>query len=129
MTGESVEVLEAELAGIGAEIEEAAVLEAASEWLRLSQRKDALPALIREAKAAPLRREVERLERELEALDQEMRRARQGPPPPVPEAMRGSVTPAMVRNQRIGGITAQASRAGKELVAAREQLARIESEG
>ncbi len=123
---ERIELLEEELRRIGAEIEEAATAGDAGEWIRLGMRRDALPRLIREAKAEPIREEVERLEAELEAADREMVRAREEPPPEVPAMLRGQQTPALLRNARLGGIRARQSAACRELAAARATLAEIE---
>ncbi len=65
----------------------------------------------------------------MEALDHELRRAREEPPPEVPLGVRDRVTPVMAKNARIGGVSGQISGVGKELEAAQGRLAQIESEG
>jgi chromosome segregation ATPase len=117
-----------ELRSIVARIEDAAVDGDAGEWLRLSMRRDALPRLITEAKAAPIRAEIARLEAELEDLE-EQRKAALREKPEVPPHQRGTVTPMMVRNSKLGGIVARLSAVGRELDERRQELEQIERQG
>ncbi len=123
-----VEQLQQELARIEGLVEEAAVDEDVSEWIRLAMRHDALPAPIRQAKTAPIRQEVERLEEELAELDEELRQAQEGPlPEDAPRTF--GVTATMMRSRRIEGIAARSSSLSKELRQARRQLAETEAGG
>lgn len=91
-------------------------------------RRDALPALIRQAKTLPIRQEVERPEAVLAELDEEMRQAQEGPLPDLPARTFG-VTPMMVRSGRIDSIQTRTSSLSKELKRARRQLVEIEAGG
>ncbi len=124
-----IEQLERELGRLDERAEEAALEEDAGEFLRLAMRRVAIPALIREARAAPVRREIERLEEELAALEAESKHVREQPQPTVPAGRRQHVTPAMLRNAELGSITARAIRLGGELKAKQQELAQIEREG
>ena len=119
--------LEDELRRIGGLIERAAVNEDFVEWSRLAMRREALPSLVREARAQPVRREIEGLEEELEALEEQRQRVLEEEPT-VPAGMRGYVTPSMMRNRLLGGVSNQASAVGKELDEARRRLASIEAD-
>ena len=123
-----VKLLEDELRRIGGLIERAALAEDFKGWARLAMRRDALPSLVREARAQPVRREIEGLEEELEVLEEQRQRVLDEEPT-VPAGMRGHVTPSMVRNRLLGGVSNQASAVGKELDEARRRLASIEAEG
>lgn len=124
----TAEDLERELAELDSLIERAAVDEDVVEFLRLEMRRAAIPALIRQARAAPVREELEALEAELEALEEEAERVRSGPAPEVAAGQRGHVTPAMMRNQQLAGITDQASSLGQRVKARRRELEVIEAE-
>ena len=126
MTHPTIEELREQLAGIDALIESAAVDEDYVSWSELRMRKDALPALIRRAEAEPVRQEIARLEAELAASDEELLRAR-SEPVEVPPERRRDLTVAMLRNQRLGGITSRMSRLGKNLDERRKELALLES--
>lgn len=126
---EKIEQLVEEYNRLDEEIATAAVAEDATEWIRLRMRKDALPSMIAEAKARPIRKEVQRLEEELERLESERQAALAAPLPQVPAAQRGTVTGLMRRNQELSGITSRTSMVGKELDERRRQLAQIEHEG
>ncbi len=122
-------LLEDELRGIDGLIETAAVDEDFVEWSRLAMRRDALPALLREARSRPLKAEIRRLEDELAGLDEELLQAREGPPPEVPEGARDRITQEMAKNARIGGISAELGRVGGRLKEKRRELEEIEREG
>lgn len=122
---QSLEALKAELAGIDGAIEDAAVQEDSESFLSLTMRREALPRLIREARANPVRERVERLEAELEALEDERQRVLDGDFE-VPENRRGDLDALMLRNQRLGSITQQSSRIGHHLEQARVELRQIE---
>lgn len=121
----TVEQLVEEQSLIAGRIEDAARREDAASWIRLTMRRDALPGTIAELRARPIREEVERLEAELADLERQ-RQSALAEEPEVPAAMRGGVTPTMVRNQRLSSITSRASRVGKELDLRRTEL---EAEG
>ena len=81
MTTDNVEAMMEELRALDREIEAAALAGDAEGFVRLQMRRAALPYHIREAKVAPIRREIGRLEDELAALEDEARRAREEPEP------------------------------------------------
>jgi hypothetical protein len=123
-----VESLVEELAKIDALIEAAAVGDDMEAFIRLQMRERAIPLLIREAKARPIREQVARLEAELEEIEHS-RQAALREEPEVPAAMRGSVTVPMLKNRKLSGISAQAMRVGRDLDQARRELERIGVEG
>lgn len=123
------EALERELMGVDARIEVAAVEGDAEEYLRLCMRRSALPYLIKMARTAPICREIERMEHELRALDEEAQSVREAPLPVVPPAQRGHVTPATLANTRLASINGRATQVGRELRNKRGELRRIEEEG
>lgn len=106
--------LRAELEDIGRLVEEAAVDEDVVEFSRLVMRERALPRLIREARTAPLREQLARLEEEAEGLVAERDRALVEEPPPAPAMMRNTVTPAMMRAQILDGINRRESAVARE---------------
>lgn len=124
---EVVEELQAELHGIDAQLEAAALAEDQRAFVSLSMRKVALPYVIREARARPVREEVQRLEQELAALDDELRRAKDEPAPQVPVGQRGRINPAMAKNSRLANIANRASSIGRQLRLKRRELQRLEA--
>ena len=92
-------------------------------------RRDALPALLRQARAQPIRAEIVRLEDELESLDEELARVQKGPMPEVPKMQRGHLTSAMMQRTRIGGVHARMTNVGREIREARSRLAELEAGG
>lgn len=125
----AVEKLEYELRRIDELIEAAAVEKDVPEWTKLRMRRDALPRLMAEAKAAPIHEQIARLQEELEDLERDRQRTLEEPAPVVPDSQRGSVTGLMLRNGKLSGIAAQMSRVGRELDQCRRALVRVESEG
>lgn len=123
-----LEELTRELVELDGQIEAAAVEEDLEAFIRLRMRQAALPALIRDARAEPIRGEVEQLEGELERLDAEAEYVREAPAPEVPERHRGHVTPLMLRNRALAGVLQRQHDVGKDLAAARRELASIEAE-
>lgn len=121
--------LEEELGAIDVLVEEAAVQEDPEMFVHLSMRRAALPALIRQERAAPLRAQLERLNEELEALDEEMERARTEDPPEVPAGMAGTITRGMMRNRRLGGIVSRQGRSAKERKHVMRQIEAVERVG
>lgn len=126
---EEVEKLEREAREIGRLIGGAAVAEDAGEFLRLQMRKAALSHYIREAKAAPVRAQIARLEEELEGLGAESERIREEAAPTVPASQRGHLTPTMLRNRRLVGVGERGNAVGGEVKKLRKVLAQIEAEG
>ena len=118
---DAAEQLERVLVEIDSLIEAAAAARDRERFLDLLMRERALPAEIRRAKAAPIRERIIQLEAELEALEDERQRVL-GEEHEVPPHQHGTVTPAMMRNQRLGAITARSSRISRELKEARESL-------
>lgn len=125
----SVEELEAELIGMDARIEDAALGGSMDQFVKLLMRQKALPVLVRRAKARPIRQEIARLEKELAALDEESLLVREAPPPEVPERLGAQITPTMMKNRRLANVNDQASRVGRELKEKQRELAQIEGEG
>lgn len=122
----SVEALQRRAEELEIEIEEAAVRGDADLFVHLQMARAALPRRIREAKAAPVRAEIERLEAEERELAAEEERVREQPPElSETETLRG-VNPAAHFNQVLGGVVERRSAAGKELVEARRRLEKIE---
>lgn len=91
-----IEDLREELERIGARIEEAAVVGDRETFVDLAMRRATIPRLIRTEQTRPLRREIERMQGELGALDAERERVR-GLPAEVPQHLRGSVSPEEFR--------------------------------
>lgn len=125
----TVAELQAEAARVDSTIEEAAVQDDAGEFLRLQMRKAALPALIRQAQAQLIRREIAELEEELRGLDEEMAAAQAAPPPEVPVKLRGQQTPQMLKTRRISGVSTRSLVVSKELRELRLSLAELEGGG
>ncbi len=73
--------------------------------------------------------EIARLEEELSEIEVEAQRVREEPLPTVPPARRGTLTPLMMHNQRLGGVADRARAVGKEIQARRSLLAQIEAGG
>lgn len=124
-----IEQLEAELAGLNALIEAAAVQQDGEEYVRLSMRRSALPYLLREAKVAPIRDDIRRLEEVAANLETERQRIQTEPPPEVPPGRRGHITPVMVKNARLKGVIDQQSSISRELKEKRRELEQIKAEG
>ncbi len=124
-----IEQLEVELAGLNTRIEAAAVQQDGEEYLRLSMRQVALPYLIREETAAPIRDDICRLEEVLAELEVERQRIQAEPPPEVPSARRGYVTPIMARNVQLKGIIDQERSLSIELNRKRRELEQAAREG
>ena len=123
-----IEALQQELRGLDAQIEAASVAEDEGAYVRAMMRRTALPVLIREARMAPFCRQIERMEHELRALEEEAQSVQEAPLPVVPPGQRGHVTPVMLRNAELGDVNDRASRVGRELRAKRGELRRIETE-
>lgn len=119
---ETLAELLAEQTGIGEKVERAAVEEDTVSWIEARMRADALPALIREARSAPLRARLARLDVEAERLVEERDRALVEEPPAAPAQMRGTVTPHMMRAQVLDGINRREGNVARER---REVLAQI----
>lgn len=127
LTTVSVDELRAELAGIGARVERAAAADDVVGWMEARMRADALPLLVREARTAPLRDRLARVEAEIDAAVEELRRAQDEPYPEVPHHMRGQVSAGQLhqsRLQNIAGRQAEASRDRRRLLA---QIADVEA--
>lgn len=121
--------MEAELTRSGEQVEAAAVEGDVEGFVRRLMRQRALPRLIREAKAEPVRRKLAELESEAAAMDEAVRRVREEPYPVVPPGMRGHVTPRMAHDARLQEAVGRQRAIGEELKAHRRLLAQIEAEG
>jgi hypothetical protein len=128
MTYQTAEHLQDELGQIASRIESAAMDEDVIEWNRLAMRRDALPGLIRQARAEPVHQEIDHLNAELDTLAEEELRAREGPVE-VSTERRHNLTDGMVTNRLLSSITNRSRRVGRELRAAQGRLAEIEAEG
>jgi len=118
--------LQAELAGIDSAIEDAAEARNQEEFLTLLMRKAALPKLIRDERARPVRERVERLEGQLEDLEAERQRVL-AEDFSVPPERRTDLTETLLRNQKLSGITTRSSsRVGHHLDQARRELTLVE---
>jgi len=126
-TEANVDALRDELEGIGRLVEEAAAREDVLEFDRLTMRERALPKLIRDARIAPLRDRLRRVEAELDALVEERRRALDEEPPEAPAAMHGTVTPLMMRQRVLDGIASRERAASQERRELLAKIAEIES--
>ena len=126
-TETNVDELRGELAGIGARIERAAAEDDVVGWMELRMRADALPLLIRDAQAKPLREKLERLDAESDRLIEERERALIEEPPAAPAEMRGTVTPHMMRAQVLDGINRRESSVGRDRRGVLERIAKIEA--
>ncbi len=73
----SVDELKAELLGLNARIEAAAVEQDAGQFVAFLMRQATIPALIRESRAVPVRRQIEASKREASAMDEEVQRVRE----------------------------------------------------
>jgi hypothetical protein len=111
-----------EVAALPELIEAAALVGYAGQWVRLSMRKTALEADIRELELDPHRRAVERLERELESLEAARVEALSAEPPPVPDHLRHTLTPEMLKRRLVEGALRRSSGASRELAEARRKL-------
>ena len=125
----TLEALRDELDALPEMIEAAALVGNADQWVRLSMRKTALEADIREAALEPHRRAVEKLEREVEALEAERRAALEAPPPEVPGHLRHTTTPEMVKRRAVESATRRSAGASRDLSEARRQLEAAEGVG
>lgn len=124
-----IDRLREELEGIDTHIEDAALKKDGDEFVRLSMRKIAIPVLIREERAEPMRERMRQLEEELDALEEELRQVQEAEPPPVPAGRVGHMNPAMAKSARISGIASRSSSLSRELKQARRELAELEAEG
>lgn len=122
-TATNVEALQLELAGIGARIERAAADDDVVSWMELRMRADALPLLIRDARTAPLKDRLARLEAEIDAAVEELERAQDEPYPEVPPHMKGRVTAGQLHQARLQSIAGRQREASRER---REVLRKIE---
>ena len=125
---ETVEELLHEEGLIEGRIEDAAIRGDVALWIRLTMRKDAIPRLLAEVRAQPIREEVEQLEAELADLERQRQRAL-AEEPEVPAAMRSGVTPTMVRQRKLSGITSLSSQVGKDLDLRRTELENLTRKG
>ncbi len=126
-TTETLHDLKAELSGIGSRIERAAAEDDVVGWMELRMRADALPLLIRDARTAPFREQLARLDAEMDGLVEEREKALWEEPPPAPPGMRGTVTSHMMRQRLLDGINARESQASRERRTVLERIAKIES--
>ncbi len=117
-----IESMRDELASLPELIETAALVGDAGQWVRLSMRKTALEADIRELELEPHRVAVSRLEAEVEDLEAERRRALETPPPPVPDHLRHTTTGDMLKRRLVEGALRRSSGASRELAEARARL-------
>lgn len=124
-TATNVDALLAEQSGIRAKIERAALEEDTVSWLELRMRADGLPRLIKDARTAPLRERLTRLEEELDALVAERERALSEEPPAAPVGMRG-ITVHMRRAQVLEGVNGRERQASQERKEVLAQMAAIE---
>jgi uncharacterized small protein (DUF1192 family) len=125
-TRNNVDELRAELAALGARIERAAAEEDTVSWLELRMRGDALPMLIREARARPLKERLGRLDDELMRLVSERERLMAEEPPEPPASMRGTISKQMMRQRLLDEINGREGRASAERREALNRIAAIE---
>lgn len=120
----SVEALQRRAEELEIEIEAAAVRGDADLFVHLQMTRAALPRRIREAKAAPVRVEIERLEDELEDRDAEVQRVQDLGDEELPDSPYASAE--MVRNRMLGGARERQSETAKELTQEKRHLKKIE---
>jgi hypothetical protein len=111
-----------ELAALPEAIEAAALAGDEESFVRLQMREVALEADIREAALEPHRVAVSRLEAEVEDLEASRRLALEAEPPPVPDHLRHTTTPDMLKRRVVEGALRRSAGASRELAAARRQL-------
>ena len=115
-----------EQSGIWAKVERAAVEEDMGSWLDHRMRADALPRLIKEARARPLKERLASVEAELDAAVEELERAQHEPHPEVPPHLRGGVSPVQLHQARLQNIAGRQASAGKDRRRLLAQIAEIE---
>ncbi len=111
-----------ELASLPELIEAAALVGDERQWVRLSMRKQALEADIREAELEPHRRAVERLQKEVRDLEAARVVALSAEPPPVPDHLRHTTTGDMLKRRLVEGALRRSAGASRELAEARARL-------